>query len=249
MALSMAMPRLFHVSDLHFGRADREALDWFAARVRDERPDGVVVTGDLTMRARSAEWAAAAEWLSRLDAPLSIEPGNHDLPYYNPFRRFISPYARFDRVERAVERPLLAPGVWLVPLRTTKRAQWRLNWSWGAVVAGRLERALKLLRERPPDHVAVVACHHPLVDSGGLDDHARTLGGREALDALSHAGADAVLSGHVHDAFDVAWPAAGGPVRLIGAGTLSQRVRGSPPSFNELIVDRGALDVRVREMR
>lgn len=247
--LSSAMPRLFHVSDLHFGRADREALEWFAARVREERPDGVVVTGDLTMRARSAEWAAAAEWLSGLDAPLSIEPGNHDLPYYNPIRRIFAAYSRFNRIERALERPIHAPGVWLVPLRTTKRAQWRLNWSWGVVSRKRLERALKLLRGKPPDHVAIVACHHPLVDSGGrLDDHGRTLGGHEALDALSHAGADAVLSGHVHDAFDTVWPAAGGAVRLIGAGTLSERVRNTRPSFNELIVEGGALDVRVREM-
>lgn len=242
------MPRLFHVSDLHFGCADHGALDWFAARVREERPDGVIVTGDLTMRARSAEWAAAAEWLAKLDAPLSIEPGNHDLPYYNPFRRIFTPYARFKHVEQAVERPLPAPGVWLVPLRTTRRAQWRPNWSWGVVSRRRLDRALELLRARPPGHVAIVACHHPLVDSGGLRDHARTLGGGVALDALSRAGADAVLSGHVHDAFDTVWPAAGGPVRLIGAGTLSQRVRTAPPSFNELIVEGGALDVRLREM-
>lgn len=242
------MPRLFHVSDLHFGRADREALDWFAARVQEERPDGVIVTGDLTMRARRAEWAAAAEWLAKLKAPISIEPGNHDLPYFNPFKRIFSAYSRFERVERAVERPIHAPGVWLVPLRTTARAQWRWNWSWGIVRRKRLNEALTLLRARPPGHVAIVACHHPLVDSGGLRGHARTLGGQEALDALSLAGAEAVLSGHVHDAFDVVWPAAGGSIRLIGAGTLSERIRTTPPSFNELIVERGMLNIRVRHM-
>ena len=78
------MTVLFHASDLHFGAEDPAALDWFAERVADEAPDAVVITGDLTMRARSSEFAAAQAWLSQLGAPVLIEPGNHDLPYFNP---------------------------------------------------------------------------------------------------------------------------------------------------------------------
>lgn len=239
------MARLFHVSDLHFGRADARALDWFAACVREERPDAVIVTGDLTMRARSREFAAASEWLGKLSVPLSIEPGNHDLPYFNPLRRLFAPYDRFKRLEHALERPLQVEGIWLVPLRTTARAQWRLNWSWGVVNRKSLEQALALLEARPPDHVAIVACHHPLV---GQEDHGRTIRGNEALHQLANAGARAVLSGHVHDAFDTCWDKAGPPVRLIGAGTLSERLRSSPPSFNELTVEEGALTVRAHQM-
>lgn len=239
------MARLFHVSDLHFGRADEAALEWFAGSVRNERPDAVIITGDLTMRARSAEYAAAADWLAKLDVPLSIEPGNHDLPYYNPVKRIFSPYKRFRRIERALERPLMVPGVWLVPLKTTARAQWRLNWAHGVVNRQSLNEALALLEARPPGHVALVACHHPLV---GKEEHGETLRGEKALDALVHAGAHAVLSGHVHDAFDLCWQSSGGDVRLIGAGTLSERVRATRPSFNELTVVNGALDVRTREM-
>lgn len=239
------MARLFHVSDLHFGRADKAALDWFASTVHAERPDAVIVTGDLTMRARSREYAAASEWLAKLQVPLTIEPGNHDLPYFNPFKRLFTPYKRFQRVERALEKPLKVPGVWLVPLRTTARAQWRLNWSWGVVSRKSLATALLLLKERPPGHVSIVTCHHPLISSEG---HGETLGGTSALDALSQAGAHAVLSGHVHDAFDKRWRTVGGAVRLIGAGTLSERVRSTRPSFNELTVENGALDVRIREM-
>ncbi len=239
------MVRLFHVSDLHFGRADQQALDWFAATVRDERPDAVIVTGDLTMRARSAEYAAAAEWLAKLDVPLSIEPGNHDLPYYNPWKRVFSPYKRFRRIECALEKPLMIPGIWLVPLKTTARAQLRLNWADGVVNRKSLEDALALLEARPSDHVAIIACHHPLV---GKEERGKTLRGAKALDILSHAGAHAVLSGHVHDAFDVCWQAAGGDVRLIGAGTLSERVRSTRPSFNELAVANGMIDVQTRTM-
>lgn len=237
--------RLFHVSDVHFGAEDSAAVAWFAQTVQAERPDAVVITGDLTMRARSAEWAAAADWLRTLPVPLSIEPGNHDLPYYNPLRRLFRPYARYRKLETALEKPLDLDGVWLVPLKTTARFQWRRNWSWGVVSKGSLARALVRLAECPPGRLAIVACHHPLVDAVVQEGHSRTVNGPAALAALGRAGAKAVLSGHVHDPFDV--PSADGP-RLIGAGTLSERTRDTPPSFNELVVARGELEVKVRAM-
>ncbi len=50
--------KLFHVSDVHFGAEDPKALDWFARCVADEAPDAVIMTGDLTMRAKpdGSEW-------------------------------------------------------------------------------------------------------------------------------------------------------------------------------------------------
>ena len=78
------MIRLFHISDLHFGLEDRRALDWVRQAVRDEAPDGVIITGDFTMRARPREFDAAARWIAGLGVPVQIDPGNHDLPYFNP---------------------------------------------------------------------------------------------------------------------------------------------------------------------
>jgi 3',5'-cyclic AMP phosphodiesterase CpdA len=215
--------------------------------VREERPDAVIVTGDLTMRARSAEYRAATEWLGGLGVPISIEPGNHDLPYFNPIARIFTPYGRFKRVERSIERPLELPGVSVVPLRTTARAQWRLNWSWGVVKEKRLQEAVQAVRATPDGHLTLVACHHPLVPVEPGHGHGLTLRGVNAIIRLAEAGAHAVLSGHVHEPFDVVHDA-GRPVRLIGAGTLSERVRESRPSFNELRVDGGQLHVQVRSM-
>lgn len=240
--------RIFHVSDLHFGRQDQDALDWFAARVTAERPDAVVITGDLTYRARSAEFAAATEWLKQLNLPVTIEPGNHDLPYFNLFARLFSPYRRYLRVERAIEDRLEVAGIVTVPLRTTARAQWRSNWSWGVVRPVSLARALKALADAPADRLKIVTCHHPLIDTSAMTKRSRTLGGEKALAALSAAGADVVLSGHVHDPFDIRHPVGGRAVRLIGAGTLSERVRSTAPSFNELVLSHGTLDVAVRAM-
>ena len=226
--------RLFHVSDLHFGAEDREALDWFAAEVADQRPEAVICTGDLTLRGRRREFAAAAEWLRALGVPVSVEPGNHDMPYYwNPIGRLFDPYARYEEMRATVHSELVLDGVTVVPLKTVSRAQWRLNWSKGRVKDRDLAAAVAALEAAPGAGVRLIACHHPLVDA---DTHASgsTRGGRRALAALAQAGAQAVLSGHVHDPFDRAVTTEGGAIRMIGAGTLSERVRSSRPSYNRL---------------
>lgn len=239
---------LFHTSDLHFGAEDRAALDWFAGLVAAERPSAVIVTGDLTMRARHHEFAAAGEWLTALDAPVTVEVGNHDLPYFNPYERFTDPYRRYGRMAGLVEREIDLPGLHIVPLRTTSRAQWRLDWSKGTVREKSLHAALHAIDHAPPDRMILVAAHHPLVEVG-THGKALTHGGQRALHALTRAGVTAVLSGHVHDPFDLVQDSAFGTIRMIGAGTLSERLRTTPPSFNMLTLSKGQLDVTVRSMR
>jgi len=56
----------------------------------------------------------------------------------------------------------------------------------------------------------------------------------------------AVLTGHVHDPFDIEHRVDGRAVRLIGAGTLSERVRTHPPSFNEIAIDGAGFSTRAR---
>lgn len=235
------MTRLFHVSDVHFGAEDPAAIAWFDALVKAESPDAVVMTGDLTMRARSKQFSAAAAWLQGLGVPVTVEVGNHDLPYFNPWKRFVTPYHRYEVVERLAERPLKLDNIAIVPLKTTARVHWRLDWSKGHIARSALDATLARIAKVPPGTMIIVACHHPLVGQG-------TRGGDDALAALAGAGVSAVLSGHVHDPFDLCRTVAGRDIRLVGAGTLSERLRGSRPSFNEILVDGGALSVRARVM-
>jgi len=239
--------RLFHISDIHFGLEDSAVLEWVMECVRDERPDAVAITGDLTMRARHREFAAAARWIRALDVPVTVEVGNHDLPYFNLIERFTDPYRRFEALEAAVERTVTLPGVAVVPLKTTARAQLRLNWSKGRVGHRSLTACLAAIDALPAGTRALVACHHPLVETG-THGKALTRGGERALAALAQRGVFAVLSGHVHDAFDIMHQSAHGPVRMIGAGTLSQRVRTTPAGFNELTFTEAGLAVNVRTM-
>jgi hypothetical protein len=122
--------------------------------VAREKPAGVIVTGDLTMRARAREFAAATRWISDLGVPVSIGVGNHDLPYFNPLERAFDPYRRYRRLEQAVGNPLTVPGLAIVPLKTTARAQWRFNWSKGHVAPPNWPIAL---RKSTPCPVAPVS--------------------------------------------------------------------------------------------
>ena len=241
------MTLLYHASDLHFGAEDTAALDWFVEQVMRETPDAVIITGDLTMRARSTEFAAAQNWLSALGAPVLIEPGNHDLPYFNPVRRIWRPYGRVMRLQEQLHDGVDVDGVHLVSLPTTARAQWRLNWSKGKVGRRPLHEAVQSLETGSPDKCRIVLTHHPLIEAATRTS-GRTTGGRGALEAIAAAGADVVLSGHVHDPFDLEVATAHGPVRLIGAGTLSERVRTTPPSFNRLMIEDGTLQANVCAM-
>lgn len=225
---------LFHVSDLHFGYEDRAALAWFLAAVERERPAAVLCTGDLTMRGTAREFAAAREWLAQVPVPLLLEPGNHDVPYYwYPLARAFHPWRHYRALEAAVERGPALDELAVVPLRTVAVAQWRLNWSKGRVSPADLDTALDGLALHQARPLKLVTCHHPLLDAE-LAGSGSTRGGRRALAALARAGADAVLSGHVHDAFDLVVEADGLPIRMIGAGTLSQRLRSTAPSYNRL---------------
>jgi 3',5'-cyclic AMP phosphodiesterase CpdA len=240
--------KLFHVSDVHFGAEDPAAIAWFAERVADEKPDAVIMTGDLTMRALPREFEAGGRWLQSLGVPVTLEVGNHDLPYYwDPLRRLFNPYKRYGAAERLIERPLEIAGVSIIPLKTTARAQWRWNWSKGRVSRGSLKRAMALIADVPKGNLIFVAGHHPLIE-GGTKGTARTHNGDVALAQLADAGVHAVLSGHVHDPFDVPYDRAGWRVRLIGAGTLSKRTRNSPPAFNEIRIGDGTFETLVRTL-
>lgn len=243
----MTIIRIFHVSDLHFGAEDRAALDWFAAQVASERPDAIIVTGDITMRARHSEFAAAANWITSLNTPVTVGIGNHDMPYFNPIERFANPYRRYRAMADRVERAIDLPGLALVPLHTTAPAQWRFNWSKGIVSSKALATTMRALDQHLEGAMTLVAAHHPLVETGTRGT-ALTRGGNRALDALAKAGVTAILSGHVHDPFDLVHETEHGSIRMIGAGTLSERLRTTRPSFNALEIDGGQLQVKVRAM-
>jgi 3',5'-cyclic AMP phosphodiesterase CpdA len=185
-----------------------------------------------------------------LGVPVTVEVGNHDLPYFDLIARFFRPYRRIREVEQLIEKPLDLPDVAIVPLVTTARFQWRLNWAKGRVGRRSLKEALSGIESvsgASRDKLVFVACHHPLIEAE-TSATGRTRGGAAAIEALARSGVDAVLTGHVHDPFDIVHDVAGRQVRMIGAGTLSRRTRDTPPSFNEIVIDGAGFSVIVRTL-
>ncbi len=238
---------IFHLSDIHFGYEDRRALEWVAACVEAERPAAICITGDLTMRARHREFAAACRWISALGPPVTVEVGNHDMPYFNLVERFADPYRRFRAIKSLLDRELDLPGLAIVPLKTATRAQWRFPWSNGWVTQAALAETLAYIDAQPPGVRVIVTAHHPLTERAP-DGKRLTIGGTRAMEELARRGVLAILTGHVHDAFDIVQPTAAGPLRMIGAGTLSRRIRSSPPGFNALSISGDGISVCVRNL-
>ncbi|MEL6238596.1 MAG: metallophosphoesterase [Pseudomonadota bacterium] len=240
--------RLFHMSDVHFGVENRIALAAIERAIASERPDALVCTGDLTQRATHRQFQAAADWFGQFDIPIWIDPGNHDMPYFNLWERLRDPYRRYNRLREAVAVDAFeTDDCVLIGLKTTVRSQNRWPWSDGVVTQKALSATLAMLQEfRDDKRTLIVTAHHPLhgPKPGGPS---ATVGGNEALDQLIAQGMDAIITGHVHQPFNDCRSGsladADSPVaQVIGAGTLSTRLRhGAPASYNALTCERGSV--------
>jgi len=83
---------LLQISDPHFGTEDPGAVEALVPLVHEKRPGLVVLSGDITQRARRGQFEAARRFLDRLPAAaLVVIPGNHDIPLFNVFGRLLRP--------------------------------------------------------------------------------------------------------------------------------------------------------------
>ncbi len=102
------MRTIVHLSDLHFGRIDPAVCRALAEDVSALNPDLVVVSGDLTQRAREHEFEEARVFLKSLPLPQLVVPGNHDVPLYNFVARFLRPLTRYQRYITSDLKPFYA---------------------------------------------------------------------------------------------------------------------------------------------
>ena len=238
--------RLLHLSDLHFGAEDVEALAQVAAFAERIKPDAVVVSGDLTQTGAKREFEAARDWLRTIKSKSIVTPGNHDTPVldmtarvFGPFDRYHRYLGEFDAVDRLIE---LGEGrVRIAAINTARGVQARRNWADGVVDMEDLDTALSLLAGGAGDAWRLLICHHPLVEPGHSQIGVDTLRGAEALQRAAASKVDAILTGHIHDAFAHAVETSARPMVQMGAGTLSTRLRSTPPSFCVIEIDGDTL--------
>lgn len=258
------MRTIAHLSDLHFGRVDHAVLEPLRRCIAALEPHVVVVSGDLTQRAKPEEFREAKRFLDTLPSPQIVVPGNHDVPLYNIFQRFFAPLAKFRRyISEDLAPAYIDEEIAVVGVNTARS----LVFKGGRINEEQVEYLRAKLGDLDESVSKVVVTHHPFDlpdewDSGDIVGRARM-----AMQALARCGADILLAGHVHMSH-AGGATPGGKMGthaalVVQAGTAtSTRGRGETNSFNALRVgaheatveryswDPAALDFRLskREM-
>lgn len=236
------MPRLIHLSDLHFGAHDDRLVEAVERRIDEDKPDLVVISGDFTQRARTEQFQEACRFLDRLRESghevLGV-PGNHDVPLFDVLRRFLSPLTRYMRYIDDTLCPVHEiEGATVVGINTARS----FTFKDGRVSHEQMDFIRKTFDRSDSKALRVLVTHHPLFAMQVGDEMTPAAGRSElALDAIGDAGVDLLLAGHnhhasVHDARDLVTRA--GPALVVQAGTAtSTRVREQPQSFNRIDID------------
>lgn len=240
------MKRLAHISDLHFGKTDPRLVMALDEDLDDFDPDLLVVTGDVTQRARLHEFEQARGFLDGLPFARLVVPGNHDIaPLYRPLSRLFNPYGRYTRYFPPTLNSFFADDQVLVMGLNTVHP---LRWKEGTVATEQLDWIEQLVA-RHPDKFHVLAAHHPLVHVAERPLEHRVLRHESLLRTLERVGIDLVLTGHLHESYD-------GPARTFGVAeailvaqastATSTRLRGHVNAYNRVTVGGTHVHIELR---
>lgn len=244
---------IVHFSDPHFGvEGDLEKVDATMGLVPDLEPQLIVVTGDLTVRARHGEFQAARVWIHELErtAPVYVLPGDHDVQWwrrpflptgraaiYRNYRRHFGPVlAPTMRFQEAVVTGIITAHGLAWPSLTPQFREWTIT---GHLPHREVERAKAVFSEAAPEQARILVMHHNVL-RGERSERMGLVRWKQAHRMLIDSGADAVLCGHDHqEKADVM-----GGVVVSCAGTLSSKVwDGQHASFHRIVLDGGTINL------
>jgi 3',5'-cyclic AMP phosphodiesterase CpdA len=233
------MRTIAQISDLHFGAHEPAVVAHLHAALMAIRPDLVVVSGDLTQRARKEQFAEAALFFERLEADglrLLVVPGNHDVPMHKPMQRLFWPLRRYTRfIARERSAWYADPELAVLGLASAHG----LTVKDGRLSHLQIRSIGEQFAQAPESAERVLVTHHPLVPLPGEEEgeiEPALRGARRALKAVKAAGVHLVLAGHHHShTVGIAGPTLSidPSVMVVQAGTAtSWRRRRAPNSFN-----------------
>ena len=241
------MRTIAHISDIHFGQADYGVVDRLVEKVVELRPDLLVVSGDLTQRARTKQFTEARAFLDRLPQPQLIVPGNHDVPLYNVFDRFINPLTKFRRyITDDLAPEFLDDRLAVFGINTARS----MTIKGGRVSEEQVDMLHRRLCSIDEGKTKIIVTHHPFDLPEGFDEDDIVGRAKKVMPKLVECGADVFLAGHLHVSH-ITHSARryrlenGYSALIIQAGTAaSVRERGEENSFNLLEVADRILTVK-----
>lgn len=187
-----------HLSDVHFGKiAHPKIVGALVDEVNGAGLDLVVVSGDLTQRARRSQFAEARAMIDAFEPPTIVVPGNHDVRawWHNPFDRLWRSSRRFRKfIDADVTPAFSVPGL----------AAFGLNSAHGWTIKGgrirpeHVEEMEAFFDAQPDGAFRILTLHHHLLILEGLDSQEVSRGAHRALDAARRARVDLILCGHLH---------------------------------------------------
>jgi 3',5'-cyclic AMP phosphodiesterase CpdA len=236
---------LVHLSDLHFGRIAPDVLEPLRSAIDAAKPHLVVVSGDLTQRARPGQFREARAFLDRLPGAKLVVPGNHDVPLYDVYQRFFHPLARYrSHFSRQVEPEYVDGEIAVLGVNTARSSVFK----GGRINARQVERLRERFGTLGSEVTKIVVTHHPFDLPGAC--RARHLVGRAAMAMaeLARCRADVLLSGHFHASHagdtSTRYRIAGFAALIVQAGTATSiRTRGEANAFNVLRIAPGSVTV------
>ena len=213
--------RIAHLSDPHFGRIvsvrEQEAL---IESIRTHKCDAVLVTGDLTQRARVSEFKAARDFLCALPEPRLVIPGNHDVHawWHRPDLRIFNPFRRYKKwISTELEQEITTSNLAVLGLNTAHG----LTFQGGRCTDSQVERIHNFFLCQPSDKFKILAVHHPLVALEGIAARDVARNGKQVLVAAAESGVHVVCAGHWHLSYAEMCEVIGVRLLLVMAGTAT----------------------------
>lgn len=195
------MLTILHGSDLHFGKPYHPRVgEAFAEATREVDPDLVIISGDLTQRAKVHEYQAARAYLDRLaDVPIVVTPGNHDVPLYRVFERIADPYRNYRAfISEDLDTVTRLSGAVVVALNSSAPHSAITN---GRIRSSQVALAARVFREASEEEVKIVVSHHHFAPAPDYQGDTQLPGAKRILDAFSDMGVELVFGGHLHRAY------------------------------------------------
>jgi 3',5'-cyclic AMP phosphodiesterase CpdA len=190
------MSALVQISDTHFGTEQPIVVEALLQLVAAVRPELVVLSGDVTQRARRQQFAAARVFCDTLQTPsLLTLPGNHDIPLFNLAARLFSPYANYRRAFGFELEPHYESREFLVIGVNTTRPHRHVD---GEISDEQVRRVAGQLAVGPTDRICIVVTHQPVHVITDKDEKNVLRGNEPAVRAWAAAGADVIMGGHIH---------------------------------------------------